>query len=128
MLPMHERLCMGRAIVPRVRQVVNCLLFPHYLSVTWTHRGKGNSPSFHFTGDEQIVLTGCSLVHDTGHQSIHLRPAAIQPASKSIRVWLNAKKTASFQLTHPSWRISRCAVTARPLPMLPGSDDDTVML
>lgn len=71
---MHEGLSMGRPIVRRVRQVVNCLLFPHYLSVTWTRRGKGNSPSFHLTGDEQIVLTGCSLVYDTGHQSIHLSP------------------------------------------------------
>lgn len=87
MLPMHERLSLGRPIVLQVRQVVNCLLFPHYLSVTWTHRGKGNSPSFHLTGYEQIVLTGCSLVYDTSHKSIHLTPAAIQPASNSIKVW-----------------------------------------
>lgn len=46
MLPMHERLSMGRPIVLRVRQVVDCLLFPHYLSVTWAHRGKGTPRLF----------------------------------------------------------------------------------
>lgn len=43
---MHDSLCMGRAVVPKIRQVVNCLLFPHYLSVTWNHRGKGELPIF----------------------------------------------------------------------------------
>lgn len=56
---------MDPPIVLRVRQVVNCLLFPHYLSVARTRYGKGNSPSFHLTADEQIVLTGCSLVYMT---------------------------------------------------------------
>lgn len=46
MLPMHERLSMGRPIVLRVRQVVDCLLFPHYLSMTWAHRGKGTPRLF----------------------------------------------------------------------------------
>lgn len=53
---MHERLSMRRLIVQRVRQVVDCLLFPHYLSVTWAHQEKG-TPHLFFRQDEQIVLT-----------------------------------------------------------------------
>lgn len=43
---MHERLSMGRRFVRRVRQVVDCLLFPHYLSMTWAHQGKETPSSF----------------------------------------------------------------------------------
>lgn len=45
-----------------------CLLFRHYLSGMWARGGEETPRLF----CEQIVLTGCSLVYDTGHQSIHL--------------------------------------------------------
>ena len=106
MLPMHESPCMGRAIVPRVRQVVNCLLFPHYLSVTWTHRGAGNSPSFHWARDEQIVLTGCSLVYDTGHQSIHLRPRSLFSPAHPAPIMRLVNESLYFSWHHPSWPFS----------------------
>ena len=53
MLPMHEELSIGRLIVPRVRQVVNCLLFSHYLLVTWPRRRR-QLPVFSVRANGQI--------------------------------------------------------------------------
>lgn len=80
---------MDPPIVLRVRQVVNCLLFPHYLSVARTRCGKGNSPSFHLTADEQIVLTGCSLVYVT----LVTSPSISAVASS---IWISVKDTCNF--------------------------------
>lgn len=86
MLPMHERLFMGRPIVPRVRQVVNCLLFAHYLSVTWTRQGKRELPIFSHTRGG----TDCadwSQPHVAPVTSPSSEPAAVQRASKCTRLW-----------------------------------------
>lgn len=101
MLPMHERLFMGRPIVPRVRQVVNCLLFAHYLSVTWTRQGKGNSPSFHTPGEEQIAPTGRSLMwHRSPVHHLSLQPCSAHPNAPGFDALDDL-----FHLTRPSWQI-----------------------
>lgn len=86
MLPMHERFSMGRPIVPRVRQVVNCLLFPHYLSVTWTRWVKGTPHLFTQPEMNRLCwLVAVSCLTPVTSPSISA-PAAIQPASSPIRV------------------------------------------
>lgn len=107
MLPMHERLSMGRPIVPWVRQVVNCLLFPHYLSVTWMRRGKG-TPHL-FTYPRMNRLCWLVAVSSIWHRS-PVYPS--QPRGHSAICICNhgfGKCNYLIRLTHPSWGISHLA-------------------
>lgn len=52
---------MGRLIVLRVRQVVDCLLSPHYLSVTWGRIKGRELPVLSLLREEQIALLVAAL-------------------------------------------------------------------